>query len=405
MSYNPLAPQLADAQAALARLRNTRAALDEELRWHARFDLEAYLAELRTVTERHAGLLATLDDTRSRVQEAERELRERREDAAMGWNPARWFSAERNAAKQRHAELEAALARLHDRRGEAENQLGEADRRKSHLESELRRHAAVDAALGRERLAQLDRDIAAQEPKVADLARRKERVDVRLTPLLSQLHDREREAIRLDRVLEVAESFQHELDWADNGYERKLVHDQCEEEFGRSSPGAVIREARHQSRALDRDLDKLRRRIAEEARRSARDVRAVVIDGNNLCYDGKEFIGLTALMPVVEVLSRAHDVTVVFDRSISTRWRFSDNELTSSLPGARVHVVRSPRAADELVLDVASDPYAVVLSNDRFGEFQDKDAVRDGRIVRHDILKGRVSVPDLEVSEPLVALR
>lgn len=404
MSHNPLAYELADAQAALAQLRDTRLALDQDLRWHARFDPEDAGADLRAVTESHAVLLAKAGESRSQLEDAQRVLQQRRDDASWGWNPSRWFSAERGDAKRSHAEQQAVVDQLLARHRDVEEQLGELDGRKSRLERDLRRYAEVDAAQGPERLARLDRDIASQESKVADLARRKEQVDKRLAPLLMQLDDRTREATRLDQVLQVAESFEEQLNYARDGYERKQVHQRCERELGRSSPGAVIHEVQKQRRALDRDVEKLQHRIAEEARRSARDIRAVVIDGNNMCYDGSEFIGLTALIPVTGALSRAHDVTVVFDRSIETRWRFSEGALRSALPAVRVHVVRSPRAADELILDVAGDPYAVVLSNDRFGEFRDKDAVVSGRVVRHDILKGRVSVPDLEIDEPLAVL-
>ena len=403
MSHNPLAPELENAQKALAGLRAGRLALDEELRWHTQFDPERYSADLRAVTDRHTALRAQAAEGQSRLDDAQRLLDEHREQASLGWNPSRWFSSERGTAKQRYAEQQTLVETLRAQQRGISEELDAVDARKQRLEGDLRRYAEVDAAQGAERLTRLDAEITAYEAKVADLARRKERVDLRLAPLLGQLHDREQEAARLDWLLSAAESFQTQLDYAQNGYERKQVHERCERELGRSSPGAVIHEVGRQRRVLDRDVEKLRRRIAEEARRSARDVRAVVIDGNNLCYDGHDFIGLTALIPVSEALRRAHDVTVVFDQSIQTRWGFSESELAAALPGVRVHVVRSRRAADELVLDTARNPYAVVLSNDRFGEFQDKDAVRGGRVVRHDILKGRVSVPDLEIDQPLAA--
>lgn len=315
----------------------------------------------------------------------------------------RWFSAERRAALHRYAEQHLLVAHLDAEHREVARRLDEVSARRSRLEEDLRRYAGIDAAKERARLAELDGDIARQESAVAVLARRKERVDERLAPLLRDLHDREREADRLDDLLDTAEGFQRDLDYASNSYERKMIHLQCEDELGRSSPGAVIHDVRKKRNAVERDLEKLRRRIADEARRGARDIRAVVVDGNNLCFEDSRFIGLTALVPVCEALRRERDVTVVFDRSIETRWHLSHDRLAASLPGATVHVARSRDSADELILDAARDSYAVVLSNDRFGEFRDKDAVRDRRLVRHDILRGRVSVPDLDIDVSLVA--
>jgi len=401
VSYNPLASDLADARSALAQMRDSRSTLDRELRWHAQFDPEKNTTDLREASERHAALLTDLDEAQSRLDDAQRVLVERQNDASLGWSPARWFSKERSAAKLRHAEQVDLVARLVAGHRDVTEQLDEVGRRGSRLEGDLRRYAEVDVAKGSERLAQLDREIALREAAVADLARRKERADERLAPLLNDLHGREHEAARLDRQVEIAEWFQRELNSAANGYERKQIHLRCEHELGRSSPGAVIHELGQQRRVLDRDLEKLRRRIAEEARRSVRDIRAVVIDGNNMCYEGNRFLGLTALIPVCDALSRAHDVTVVFDRSIQTRWRLTERDLAVALPAVKVHVVKSRASADELVLDVAREPYTVVLSNDRFSKYSDKDAVSGDRIIQHDILNGRVSIPDLDIDEPL----
>lgn len=401
--HNPLASELEDAEAALANLRDRRAELVEELRWHGQFDAAANAAERRAAAARATALRDQLDDTETRLGDAETVLNEHRDDAALGWRPSRWFSAERGAAKQRYAEQQDVVGELRAEWQDMELQLVQVEARSESLERDRRRYDGIDAAARNQELARTEDEVASREVAVADLARRKERLDRRLAPLLSQLRDREREAARLNGLLADAEAYQHQLDYAANGYERKLVHVECERRLGRSSPGAVIHDVQRERRALERDVEKLERRIAEEVRRGSRDVRAVVIDGNNLCYEGDHFIGLAAVLPVTAALSHL-DVTVVFDRSIETRWRLPESMLTALLPAVTVHVARSRRSADELILDAARDPYSVVLSNDRFGEFRDKDAVRAGRVVRHDVLKGRVCVPDLEIDVPLAAL-
>jgi hypothetical protein len=42
--------------------------------------------------------------------------------------------------------------------------------------------------------------------------------------------------------------------------------------------------------------------------------------------------------------------------------------------------------------------FVYVLSNDRFAEYAEKPAVRDGRVLRHEILNGRILVHDLDVA-------
>ena len=53
---------------------------------------------------------------------------------------------------------------------------------------------------------------------------------------------------------------------------------------------------------------------------------------------------------------------------------------------------------NETVLDLAcANELTYVLSNDRFGDFNEKSAVRDGRIIRHEIVNGGVFVHDLQL--------
>jgi hypothetical protein len=47
---------------------------------------------------------------------------------------------------------------------------------------------------------------------------------------------------------------------------------------------------------------------------------------------------------------------------------------------------------------MATAPDAWVISNDRFREYTDKPAVRDDRLIRHEIVAGQLMVHDLDVS-------
>jgi hypothetical protein len=61
--------------------------------------------------------------------------------------------------------------------------------------------------------------------------------------------------------------------------------------------------------------------------------------------------------------------------------------------------VASNQKADEMVLDAAAESTAYVISNDTFAEFPEKPAVREERLIKHEILSGRVFIHDLGVAE------
>lgn len=212
------------------------------------------------------------------------------------------------------------------------------------------------------------------------------------------------------------EHLDSEISNTSNSYERAMQHKKCEQRFGEGSPRRAISATReqiarlrseiqthkHQITGIRNDMIKTEKRIKTLAQRAARDVQSLVVDGTNCCYEADLFIGLNALIPLVDELATKFEVIVVFDASIRSRLQAEDSDLRSALPRAQVHVVASRAKADETILDIADAPTDWVISNDRFGEYRDKTAVREGRIIRHEIVRGRVLVHDLDIKTSCV---
>lgn len=55
------------------------------------------------------------------------------------------------------------------------------------------------------------------------------------------------------------------------------------------------------------------------------------------------------------------------------------------------------RSTDEILLDSESDHNSYVTGNDRFVDFPEKPAVRERRLIRHEILNGKVLFHDLDL--------
>ncbi|WZV78041.1 hypothetical protein AAFM48_08085 [Burkholderia pseudomallei] len=151
--------------------------------------------------------------------------------------------------------------------------------------------------------------------------------------------------------------------------------------------------------SLNREIKKLENRLRSAAKLAAVKIKGVVIDGSNLCFQrGNEFIGLSALASLVQSLSKKYAVTIVFDGTMRPYLTNARGEIALRAPdNVSVFVLASELKADEALLDAATDPRVFVISNDGFGEFGDKPAVRDGRVLNHEIQQGRISVQALNV--------
>ena len=98
-------------------------------------------------------------------------------------------------------------------------------------------------------------------------------------------------------------------------------------------------------------------------------------------------------------IAENYEVIVVFDASIRTLLGINDQQIAFGFPlKVRVHVVANKQTADQTILEMASNPDAYVISNDRFRDFTDKSAVNAQRLFRHEILAGKLLIHDLNIA-------
>lgn len=154
----------------------------------------------------------------------------------------------------------------------------------------------------------------------------------------------------------------------------------------------------------ERDLKKLVERAKQAVLKSNLNIKKLVIDGNNLCHrrssdtaqknkGNNNFIGLDALIPLVNILKEKYIVEVVFDNTIKRTLNI--DTIASKLNLKDVHIVNNK--ADEFILDLAKDKDSFVISNDKYAEYFDKSPVIEKRILNHEIFKNNLKIYDLNI--------
>lgn len=401
MSLNPLDEQLQNEERDAAVLEVALKDVIREIEWFEGTRLETLLGQLDELQSNQVDLSRTLDQIAADVLQLENEIWLVSESIGPLWNPWNWFDSQQRGARARKKDLVTSLVWVTGRYPQAQSHLRDVQARERGKSAEVARYRGLDLDAKTTEREALNRQLLQQKQRVEATNARKIQVDEALEPILRQILGTEQKKADAGRAIGRAQQFQNELWHADNSYERAMVHQECESVFGSGKPGQVIHEREAEIRRLNRDLEKLQIRAKNVATRAARDVKRLILDGSNLCYEGDKFIGLGALSVLVPVLAAAYDVVVVFDASITGELTSSDRDIRNALGGeTKIHVVAPGVDADETVLDLAgSDQTVFVLSNDRFAEFREKAAVRDGRLIRHEIVAGRVLVHDLSVSE------
>jgi len=280
------------------------------------------------------------------------------------------------------------------------NALREIVTRNTKIGIDLKRHSAIDYPRRKNDNEHLKESVARAKNDLTGIAERKKRVDDELAPLLQEMQNMASKKSGAAADLDAAQDLDQRLTAADTAYDRAMIHGECERRFGVGSPRRIVAERQRIVRQLERDYEKAKRRVDDIAAKASRRIDTIVVDGNNLCYEGDgTFIGLAAIERLLPCLSRQYTVIVVFDSAIRRMLKTDDSGLQHRLgSNAKVHVVASRQMADETILDLACDSdSSFVLSNDRYGDFNDKSVVRDGRVIRHEIVNGNVFVHDLQV--------
>lgn len=235
---------------------------------------------------------------------------------------------------------------------------------------------------------------------LAELRAELTQMETRIQPHVSEHKRLKAEASALNADIAAAEAFSRNLDAAPNGYERKMIHDKCEDRFGTGRPNDVINDRRGKMRRLENNIPKLERRIREELEKSERTIEHLLIDGNNLCYEGQTFIELRALIALLAALADQFTITVVFDASIRSLLKASTQDIKRRLgPSITTHIAPTKTGADEYLLKLAGNLKSTfIISNDRYAEYHDYDAVKSGRLLRFMVADGKIMANDLDIT-------
>jgi hypothetical protein len=400
MDFNPHSQRFTELHAQVKQLAARETELNSELRWYDTFDIPLQTQSIETNRERAEQLQAALTSLEKQIDTNTQNLAATRSSTRTLLNPANWFAADQVALRLRSRQLRATDAKMAQQKTslaiERKNVLASANK----IRSEVQRHKEFDRERRQHDLADIRQTLTVRKQELAVVASRKQQVDEALSPLLEEMQRLATQKSTAEAVLGRAQDYEDQLSSASDSYERAMIHEQCEREFGESRPRGIISQQQRQIRQIARDYEKVSRRAEEVGRKAAREITTIVVDGNNVCYQSGAFIGISAIEALAPEISKKYSVTIVFDSAIRRMVRLNDSQIQSRLaPNAKVHVVASKQLADETVLDLASaDPGSYVLSNDRFADFNDKSVVKEGRIIRHEIVDGHIFVHDLGIN-------
>lgn len=377
--------------------------IDAELQWHAEIDGRALTAQHQAEVSAWQAQVDSIHAIQQSVQEKTQAKQALEASLKSMWNPKNWFDAAEEAKRVEIRGFTKVIKQLNATRAQHEALCKECASKSQKTLSLLNKYRAIQPdALHQQRLdaAEAEKQLAQRFKRVSQL---KALADDELAVPLQNLRDK-RALLEIEkRTLNQALMLEQQLNAASGGYQRKQIHEESGRVLGDGRPGIVVKKARSAISRLTSDIDKLEKRLHQLKNKHARDIRTLVVDGNNLCYQESRFVGLGPLRALLDELPQEYTVKIIFDASIRKLLKANDQAIRAALNPSQkaslVHVVATRQSADETILFTANDdPFSYVVSNDRFGEFEEMPCVRDKRLIRHEILDNKVLLRDLGVA-------
>lgn len=415
--YNPLRAQVREQTAALDDLTRRIRDNQEELDWFDGFDEADMGAKIAAAEDRvrvrdvevaaaHSEVVAArakVSDCKKRAIALQKRAQSKK-DGQIGLSPLGSILGslgDLRATRKLKREVTALLAVVktaEDAERAVTQKRDQAEAEANGLREELARHAAFDPAAAHALLAELTTDAESRTAALDGLTERVTALDDQLAGPLPELISKKRELSDFEGRLARALEYQSRLDATSDKTARWRIHKEREDDLGHTPLRDVIREAQRAIPPLQRAITKLEERVRDIVLDHTRDIRKLVIDGNNLCYVDRDVVGLWPLREVLAHVDGQVEVRVFFDDSIvETLNLVCADQVYKMLPDARIRIAPPGTRADEEILDAADEPGAYVLSNDRFTDFPDKPAVRESRVLRHQIDDGRIKVRGLQL--------
>jgi chromosome segregation ATPase len=384
----------------LKALQSARQDLEFAIESYRSFVPELETGKIEHLASTAADLTRKIADRGANQKSLENRLRETQSAKANPLLFWKLFTAEqrqlRTAAKRLGRELSAAMTQLVNDQKTLSNARAEA----STARKRISEHESFNLEEAETQRSSLELEIERIETDHVVARGELARIESKIRPHTQEYDRLKSEVAALNADISAASRLDQKLDAAAGKNERRLLHNECQAKFGTGRPREVIKDRTGQLRRLENNIPKLERRIRDELQKLHRSINHLVIDGNNVCYEGQSFIGLRGISALVTTLGDRYKITVVFDASIRAMLKTDSQGIERALgPSVYTHVAPTKTAADEYLLKLADkDENAFILSNDRYAEYHDYDAVKSGRLLRFLIAGGKLMANDLDIT-------
>lgn len=391
---NPYKDKILNISKEIEEIESQKNNLGQKVKQYQRLDIRDHANKLSEITSE----INTFTELKNSLRQELIQLKASLLVSSVNkFNPLNLFSKEKRELKKKNEEILNKSALLEEEINDVEAKLLNAYVKKVDLIEEVAFKEEFNLDKTIEKIENISNSLKKLIQERSVLLNKFDSVESGLKAIKDQLSIKNNELAKLKSDLITAENLSKRIGRAENSYQRMLIHQECEKLFGVGAPSHIISTLKKKIQSLEGKINKLLDRAKQTVVKLDRNISMLVIDGNNLCHqngaNGRTFINLKALKPLIKVLKNKYKVQVVFDETIKRSLDL--HNIAARLELDDVHIVNGK--ADEFVLDLAQDSNAYVLSNDKFDDYFDKLAVIENRVLKYEMFNNYLRIYDLDV--------
>jgi|SRR5690554_2116900 len=403
MSYNPYKERSRALYFKVNELQAEETALLTQMKNFENFDLENIRESIDKLQKTLLELKLDHDAELNRLEVSKASHAEYEEKLKSASGIFKMFSSEKAVFKRFLEMSSIQITKLSISLRKIQKEFEEVTQEIESLESLVDRHLSTDILELQSRLRITQASLVANKNEYQKVQEKSNEIELLVKDKVNELNEQIAIQSRVRRELQQAELFDQKLSVATNGKERAMIHQECERTFGVGSPREIINKCRGKLKTVESTIEKLQDFIKRKVELNQKDIKSIILDGNNLCYSkDNRYLGLSGLDVLVPMLAEKYKVSLVFDNGILGMEKTSLNSLKSRYPTAELHVMNHRLEADEAVLKAAQfDSSSFVISNDKYRDYKHMDAVKENRIFDFTVLNNVMMVEALDLSAPI----
>ena len=403
MEYNNYIKKYNNLKYDLTLKSKERTKLVDQLNEYLNTNVKSLQYSLDMEKEKNKKIISTINFIETEINNLQKKIQEQNLLIKHWFNPLYWFNIEQKKYRKNYQKIEQKISLKKEEKEQIESTLLKSNTTITELDKRVIDYLNFDEEKTNINIVNISRNITLLETDLKYMEKQKIDIDKKLKPILSRIKDIEQKISNQKIKLEKAKSFEIKLQNASGG--KRNIHNECKHTLGNERPKDIIKKLKPQLESSKRTLNKLRKEAEEVEKNVLRVIKKIVIDGNNMCYEDKrdksKFIGLQPLIVTTSKLQTKYKVTIVFDHDILKILNYKNEKAIKAYfdENITVHIVASEEKADETILGIASDDReCYIISNDRFAEYN-KEVIQNKRIIRHEIVSGKIFIHDLFINE------